>query len=174
MTKEAITDLLEERHNTLLNWLNDQDLNKWEKGPENKWTTGQQTLHLIQSIKPVNFAMSLPKFVLKLKFGTSKREVRSYNAVVKRYQERLIDAKGMTFKASKNMKIPKIADKDFILNGLTVETKKLLYKIQKWEDKHLDNLILPHPLMGKMPIREILMWTSYHIEHHTLDLQENY
>lgn len=174
MDKEAIADLLEEKNRTLVNWLEDQDQSKWEEGPDNKWTTGQQALHLLQSIKPINFALTLPKFILKYKYGKSNREVRDYDAVIKRYQERLIDAQGMTFKGSRNMKIPKSSDKKYILNRLTVECKKLQYKTNKWQDKDLDNLILPHPLMGKMPIREILMWTSYHIEHHTKTLQENY
>ena len=174
MDKEAIADLLDNKNKTLVNWLENQDLSKWEEGPDNKWTTGQQALHLLQSIKPINLALSLPKFILKYKFGTSNREVRNYDEVVKRYQERLNDAQGMTFKGSRNMKIPKISDKEYILNRLTVESKKLQSKTKKWKDKDLDNLILPHPLMGKMPVRELLMWTSYHIEHHTKALQEHY
>lgn len=174
MDKEAISDLLEEKHSALLNWLKDQNEDKWEAGPEGKWTTGQQTLHILQSLKPVNAALSLPKFILKYKFGTSNREVRDYETVVKRYQDRLIDAKGKTFKGSQNMMVPTIADKKYILNRLTVENKKLQFKTKKWKDKDLDNLILPHLLMGKMPVREILMWTSYHIEHHTNTLQNNY
>jgi len=174
MDKEAISDLLEEKLNTLLNCLENQDEDKWEEGPEGKWTTGQHALHILQSLKPVNAALSLPKFILKYKFGTSNREVRDYETVIKRYQDRLIDAKGKTFKGSQNMKAPKIADKKYILNRLTVENKKLQFKTKKWKDSDLDNLILPHPLMGKMPVREILMWTSYHFEHHTNTLQNNY
>ncbi|MBT8279112.1 MAG: DinB family protein [Bacteroidia bacterium] len=174
MDKEVISDLIDEKHQTLIKWLKDQDDDKWMQGPEGKWTTGQQALHLLQSIKPLNNALSLPKFILKYKFGTSNRDVREYETVVKRYQERLVDAQGKTFKGSQNMKIPNLNDKAFILNRLTIESKKLQYKTKKWKDKDLDNLILPHPLMGKMPVRELLMWTSYHVEHHTQSLKENY
>ncbi|MBT8267167.1 MAG: DinB family protein [Bacteroidia bacterium] len=174
MDKEVISDLIDEKHQTLIKWLKDQDDDKWMQGPEGKWTTGQQALHLLQSIKPLNNALSLPKFILKYKFGTSNRDVREYETVVKRYQERLVDAQGKTFKGSQNMKIPTLNDKAFILNRLTIESKKLQYKTKKWKDKDLDNLILPHPLMGKMPVRELLMWTSYHVEHHTQSLKENY
>jgi len=41
-------------------------------------------------------------------------------------------------------------------------------------DKHLDTLILPHPLMEKMPIREIIMWTAYHVELHMETLTTEY
>jgi hypothetical protein len=67
-----------------------------------------------------------------------------------------------------------LSDKQYLLNRLQVESKKLQYKTRKMSDKNLDILILPHPLMGKMPVRELLMWTSYHVEHHTKQLIESY
>jgi len=175
MHKDDIILKLEEKHHILLNWLENQDDDKWLTGPGGKWTTGQQALHLLQSIKPLNDALSIPKFILKFKFGKTNRAIRDYDAVVKRYQERLIEAKGMTFKGSQNMKVPSLKEKTYILNRLQVENKKLQYKtLKRWSDKQLDTYILPHPLMGKMPVREIIMWTAYHVEHHTNTLKENY
>lgn len=174
MTKDAIIDLLEDKHQELLRWFNQQDEEKWEVGPEKKWTTGQQAMHILQSIKPLNDAMSMPKFLLRYKFGKANRDVRDYDTIVNRYLERLKDAKGKTYKGSQNMKIPTLADKSYILSRIEVENKKLQHKIKKWKDKDLDQLILPHPLMGKMPIREVVMWTSYHVEHHTNTLKQNY
>ncbi len=175
MTKDDIEKLLEEKHQTLFNWLESHDDENWVSGPEGKWTTGQQALHLLQSIKPLNAAMSMPKFLLKYKFGKANREVRNFDAIVKRYQERLGEVpEGATFGPSRDMKVPKLKEKAYILNRLQVENKKLQYKTQKWKDKDLDNYILPHPLMGKMPVREIVMWTAYHVEHHTKQLQEKY
>ena len=175
MDKDRILPLLEEKYQTLFNWLEEQPIERWETGPEGKWTSGQVLLHLLQSITPLNTAMSLPIFYLKYKYGTSNREVRDYETVVRRYQERLEDAKGITFRGSRNMKIPKTKDKNYFMNRLKVENKKLQYKTKKrWSDKQLDTLILPHPLMGKMPIRELLMWTAYHVEHHTKELMEKY
>ena len=174
MDKESIANLLDEKHQTLIQWLENQDDEKWEEGPEGKWTTGQVTLHLLQAIKPINTALSLPKFILLHRFGKANREVRDYDTVIKRYQERLKNAQGATFGPSRNMKVPKLRDKQYLLNRLQVESKKLQYKTRKMSDKHLDTLILPHPLMGKMPVREILMWTSYHVEHHSKQLFDNY
>jgi len=174
MQKEALADLLEKKHQTLFNWLESHDIEKWQTGPKGKWTTGQQALHLLQSIKPLNNAMSMPKFILKYKFGKANRDLRSYEAIIKRYLERLEEAKGITFGPSQNLKIPNDSDKEFLLNRLKVENKKLQHKIKKWKDKELDNLILPHPLMGKMPVREIVMWTAYHVEHHTKQLMDKY
>lgn len=174
MDKESIAELLELKHQILIDVLSSQDDEKWQQGPEGKWTSGQQALHLLQSIKPLNDALSLPKFIIKYRFGTANRAVRDYATVVNRYQERLQESKGIVYGPSKNMKVPLLKDKNYILNRLQVENKKLQYKTRKLSDKHLDTLILPHPLMGKMPLREIIMWTAYHVEHHTKQLQENY
>lgn len=174
MDNEAIADLIEAKHSALISWLEQQPEDSWIQGPEGKWTTGQHALHLLQSIKPLNNALSLPKFVLRYKFGKANRPVRDYGAIVKRYNERLEDVKGKTFKGSQNMKVPTISEKEYILNRLQTENKKLQYKTRKISDKNLDNLILPHPLMGKMPVREIIMWTAHHVEHHTETLKEKY
>ena len=174
MDKEAIIELLETKYSELIDWLEHHPDEKWQEGPEGKWTTGQQALHLLQSIKPLNDALSLPKFLLRFKFGKANRAVRSYDAIVKRYHDRLKESKGATFKGSQNMKTPTLNDKHYILNRLQTENKKLQYKTKKMTDKSLDKIVLPHPLMGKMPVREIIMWTAYHVEHHLESLKKQY
>lgn len=175
MDKESIANLIDEKYLYLIQWLENQDDKKWELGPKGKWTTGQQALHLLQSIKPLNNALSMPNFLLRYKFGRANREVRDYDTLIIRYNERLKTIpKGATFGPSRNMQIPKLKDKQYILNRLQVESKKLQYKTRKMSDKNLDTLILPHPLMGKMIVREILMWTPYHVEYHTNQLIKNY
>ncbi|NNF35374.1 MAG: DinB family protein [Saprospiraceae bacterium] len=175
MTKKEIADLLERNHIDLLSWLESHENTKWENGPQGKWTTGQQALHLLQSMKPLNSAMSMPKFVLKYKFGKANRKVRNFEAVIKRYEERLKEApQGATFKPSRKMDVPRVRDKSYIMDRLHIENKKLVYKLKKWKDKDLDEFIISHPLMGKMPVREILMWTAHHVDHHTKELQEKY
>lgn len=174
MDKESIAQLLEEKNQILLNLLQHQESDKWKEGPKGKWTSGQQALHLLQSIKPLNDVLSMPKFLLRYRFGKANRAVRDYETIVNRYQQRLKEAEGMTFGPSRNMKVPLFKEKDYILTRLQVENKKLQYKTRKMSETHLDTLILPHPLMGKMPVREIIMWTAYHIEHHTKILKDIY
>lgn len=174
MHKDTIVDRLENVHNNLFEFLESQDSEKWESGPEGKWTTGQHALHLLQSIKALNNALSLPKFLLKYKFGKSNRAVRDFDTVANRYKERLAEVNGTTFGPSQNMKIPKLKEKKYVLDRIQAENKKLQYKTNKWKDKDFDTYILPHPLMGKMPVREIVMWTSYHVNHHLDTLKQKY
>lgn len=174
MNKEAIANLLEEKHQTLFDWINNQPENVLEKGPEGKWTTGQHIVHLVDSIQKVNQALSLPSFLLKYKFGKSNREVRPYQEIVKRYQDKLKTNQEKAKAYNQKVKTPSKEKFKYLLDILQIENKKLQKKTLRWKDKNLDNLILPHPLMGKMPVREIIMWTAYHTEHHYLILQQKH
>jgi hypothetical protein len=174
MEKDTIADLIDQKYNALVEWIENHPDDLWTQGPEGKWTTGQHVLHLLQSITPLNNALSLPKFFVRYKFGKANRPVRDYDAIINRYKERLAQSQGKTFKGSQNMKVPNLTDKHYLINRIQTESKKLQYKTKKISNKNLDSLVLPHPLMGKMPVREIIMWSAYHVEHHLETLKNNY
>lgn len=174
MDKKTIVDTLEEKHQKLFDWLNATDDDLWIKGPENRWTSGQHILHLVQSSQMLNKALRYPKFLLKYKFGTSNRPSRDYNAVAKRYEERLAESQERAKEFNKDLRVPAIKEKSQMIDDLQVLNKKLQYKTQKFKDKHLDTLLLPHPLMGRMTLREIIMWTAHHTDHHLEILKRDY
>ncbi|NVK53767.1 MAG: DinB family protein [Flavobacteriaceae bacterium] len=172
MTQEEIVHLLEEKHQFLIELLEHKLEDKWELASENKWTVGQHALHLLDAAKLLNKALSYPKFILKYKFGMANREVRTYEEVTKRYQDRLKENQERARDFNKDLKIPTIADRKRIIDDLNKQKKKLLAITRSWKDKKLDTLLLPHPLMGRMIVREIIMWSAYHTEHHAVILKE--
>jgi uncharacterized damage-inducible protein DinB len=174
MTKEEIIEVLEKKHQNLFDWLEKQPNDAWGKGPEGKWTTGQHVLHLVNSIKLLNNALSYPKFILKYKFGVSNREARTYEVVSAKYHEKLIKHQDLSKAFNKNLKTPTLSERKKTLAILQIQNKKLQHKTKKWKDKELDTLLIPHPLMGRMTVREIIMWTAHHTAHHTETLIENY
>ena len=166
MDKIDIIDLLEQKHQQLISWVMEQPLENWEKGTENKWSTGQHILHLVNSLQLLNNALSYPRFFLKYKFGVCNRAPRSYEAVVKKYQEKLLKNKDKAEKFNNGLKTPTLKERKRLLTRLQIQQKKLQYKTKKISERNLDTLVIPHPLMGKMTIREIIMWTAHHTEHH--------
>ena len=38
--------------------------------------------------------------------------------------------------------------------------------LEAWDDVDLDRCRLPHPLLGKLTVREMMFFTLYHYEHH--------
>lgn len=59
-----------------------------------------------------------------------------------------------------------VADRDALLEKLEKTAEKLVKLVGKWSEADLDAYILPHPLLGKVTIREMMMFTVYHVGHH--------
>ena len=174
MTKTEVIDALKQKHQTLYEWLKNHPDQNWVKGPQDKWNTGEHIAHLIQSEKALNKALWLPKFYLKYKFGTNNRDNRTYHQIVKKYQDKLADNPGVVANISRDMPIITLTNKISYISKLEKEKMKLIKKFQKWTEHDLDTYLLPHPLMGRMTIREIVIWTAYHTEHHYKILKSNY
>lgn len=174
MTKKEVVDIVLEKHQTLFDWLNNHPDEQWVTGPEGKWNTGEHIVHLIQSETALNKALMLPKFYLKYKFGTNNRENRSYDQIVKKYQDKLAANPGVVAGISKKMPPITLSNKSTYVAELKKQKQKLVKRFQKWNEKDLDIYLLPHPLLGRMTIREIIIWTAYHTEHHCKILQINY
>ena len=59
------------------------------------------------------------------------------------------------------------AGKENILHTFNKAMEKLSHVIKKnWNDPQLDQYIAPHPLLGKITLRELCFFTIYHTEHH--------
>lgn len=174
MTKAAIIDDLEQKHQTLFEWLDNQPNKNWVKGPQDKWNTGEHIVHLIQSENALNKALWLPKFFLKYKFGTNNRANRTYPQIVQKYQGKLADNPGVVANISRNMPKMTLTNKTTYISKLEKEKRKLIKQFQKWSEQDLDTYLLPHPLLGRMTVREIVLWTAYHTEHHYLILKAKY
>lgn len=175
MKKQQIHNLINDKHQALIQFLNTHDDLKWNQGPEGKWTTGQHVIHLIQSTKPLNKALSVPKFILQYKFGKANRNARSYDEVVTRYLDKLAKVDGkITSPYSSKMPETPPTGKDELINELTKQKDILLKKLDKHSEKQLDKYLVPHPAMGRMILREIIMWSAYHTEHHHKSLKANY
>lgn len=174
MTKQQIVETLEETHRNLFDWLENQPIEKWQEGPKEKWTTGQHILHLAESLQLLNKALRYPKFLLKYKFGISNRISRNYQEVAERYHQKLDESQDKAKVFNKDLKIPSDAEKAILIAKLTLGNKKLQKKLKNTRDKDLNTVLLPHPLMGRMTLREIIMWTAHHTAHHTETLKNNY
>jgi hypothetical protein len=167
--KKKLTQLLLEKHDSFSESvlsLPSQQL-MWSK--EGKWNAAELLDHIVKSVKPVHLAFAFPLFLLQLMFGRTNRPSRTYEEVVAKYQLKL-QAGGKApkrFYPNANRAIKRqtrILQK--IIVGLCASTDKLT-------ETQLDLYILPHPLLGKITLREMLYFTIYHVEHHHKQLQAN-
>lgn len=157
----------------IINWYAEQDDKTFLKAPEGKWCAGQHLDHLIKSIEPLNKALVLPKLQLKLMFGKPNRACRTYQQLVEKYNTKLTN---FEFKGGNPFSTDavKLNSKEQLIEKFVTQNEKYLKRIQKWKEQEVEKYLLPHPLLGKLLLREMLFFTAYHNKHHLTVLKENY
>ena len=137
---------------------------QFEASPGDKWSAGQNLDHLIRAIKPLQLAYGLPKFALRILFGKTNRPSKTYDELVAKYKAKLATGG----RASGPFIPPFIGfdKKGELIKKYAEQKQKLISKIEKQNEKDLDAYILPHPLLGKVTLREMLYFTVHHNEHH--------
>jgi hypothetical protein len=164
MTKQQIILLLQQKHNAFIAYIQTLNAKEFLYAPTNKWMAAQQLDHIYKSVKPLTKAMGYPKFVPRLLFGKANRPSKTYEGLINRYNEKI----ALGGRASGRFVPPVIAasQKDELIKMILGSVNKLCKRIEKFSETDLDSLILPHPLLGKITIREMLYFTAYHVEHH--------
>lgn len=153
--------------------INETDENIFNhKSSPQVWSIAEEFEHIIKSASAVSSAMKVSPFILKWKFGKPNRPIRTYNAILTKYTTALASVDGRAvapspFRAQEG----KALYKSEMLTHWNSTLAKFDQRITKWSDKNLDKVLLPHPLLGKMMVREMLYFTQIHTEHHLASLK---
>lgn len=165
MEKSQIYSLLKTQHEELMQYLlhlSDEEIHLQREG---KWSTLQNIDHLLKSAKTVNPAVRKSSLVLRTAFGKPNREARTYEGLVKRYQERLEGVKAEAPKAYRAAESKEL-DRERVLKEYDAEMQRFIDYVAKVKERKLDRTLLPHPLLGKLLLREIFYFMHYHTDHH--------
>ena len=168
--KTEIIDALNEKIDAFNHFISSLDEKEFESAPEGKWSAGQNLDHLIRAIKPLQLAFRLPKLFLKLFFGRSNRPSKPYEQLVEKYKYKL--AKGGKASGPFIPPIVLFEKKLSLLKTYERQKQNFIKKIQQQKESDLDRYILPHPLLGKVTLREMLFFTIYHNQHHLESLEQ--
>jgi hypothetical protein len=162
MTREEIIQELEKGFDQAISVTELLEPTLFFKKIDSKWSVADNLEHLILSVKPLKLAFRLPKFIL-LYFGKPNRPIRTYEELVNKYLEKLM-AGGQAASAF----IPKFnyLDKQVLLEDFKQMNQEFIKSLAKWDDGDLDRYLIPHPLLGKLYVREMLYFTIYHTQHH--------
>lgn len=163
-TKEEIASAVQKSFTAFANYMTGLAEVAFTYTPAGKWSAGQHLEHLLRSTRPVYMALGLPGFLLRLLFGKPNRQPRTYDELVAKYQAKL--AAGGA--ASGRFVPPPVhfVKKETKLHQFSQLQQKLQARVLHLSDTKLDKYLLPHPLLGKLTLREMLYFTIYHTEHH--------
>lgn len=133
--------------------------------PGDKWSAAEQLQHLNLSVRPLKLAFTLPGFALRWLFGKANRESRTYDEIRSAYKARLADgAKSSKPYIPKPIKTGR--NKIQLVENFNKTHRQFILKFNTWSETQLDTYILPHPLLGKITLREMICFTIIHIHHH--------
>ena len=165
MTKEELQRRLIENHKKLTGYVTSLSDEDFSFSPNSeKWSAGQQLDHIHSSVYPLKFILGFPKWFLKFVLKRANRPSKTYEALISKYHLKL---KGGG-KASGRFLAGKVETGQKISLGDKINTAvlKLCNSLNKFSEADLDKFVIPHPLLGKLTIREMMYFTIYHAEHH--------
>jgi hypothetical protein len=167
-TKPEILSALDSLRSEGLEYWNDIDPVRFGEPVGDAWSPAEHLLHLVMSTQPVNRALTMPRPALEERFGIATRSSLGYTDLVARYREAL-GATTMTNPYAPPREEPPADARSWQME-LTSKSDQALdglaNAVASWDDDDLDRFQLPHPLLGPLTIREMLLFTLYHYEHH--------
>jgi hypothetical protein len=132
------------------------------------WSPADNVRHLIKSTVPVTRALKLPGFVLRALFGRAKEQTLSYGSLRAKYRGVLAGGGKAGRFAPKAVSTPQdeVAWQRELIGQCRTVVADLERAAESWDERELDLYRLPHPLLGKLTLREMLFFTLYHYTHH--------
>lgn len=164
MERTEIKDTLMRKHREFIDYVQAMDERTFVKAPKGKWHAGQQLSHVLKSLKAVYIGMVMSKFQLKLVFGKANRPSSTYEDLVTRYHDKL--AEGYQNREAYMPQEVSFEDRKTLCDKVMSYASRLGKQLDKYEGEELDEYVLPHPLLGKLTIREMAYFAIYHVEHH--------
>jgi len=164
MNQEAICGELRRKHELFISYMNGLSAGDYEYRYAQKWTAGQQLQHIVLCVAPLVQVFGMDKAAIAERFGTTDRAGRSYEALKNEYNSRLGDGG-----RAPDRYVPEdaaISRREELTGALKNEVDRLCIHIGRFSEPELDTLLIPHPLLGSLSLREMLYNALYHVEHH--------
>jgi uncharacterized damage-inducible protein DinB len=140
-----------------------------ERSTPGKWNALQHLAHINLGVKAMAGYLALPKSVITEKFGRMDRPSMAMAALTTKYYDRL--AQGVV-PPERFMPGRVVANE---AGQLLREGREFLQQLSEalgpWAEADLDAYMCPHPAMGPLTVREMVMFTVLHAQHHKRSIE---
>ena len=166
MNKDTIGSMWAKTAAEVSSFFANVDTNQFSADRGDRWTLAQNLDHMILSVKPVARGLRVPKLLIRLLFGKASGS-NSYGQIHEDYKAKL--AAG--YESPLAYMSPSVASQQVLLERWDQAAKQLTANLATWNETQLDRLRMPHPLLGKITVREMLYFTDFHTRHHLENCQ---
>ncbi|MCB0795785.1 MAG: DinB family protein [Flavobacteriales bacterium] len=164
MQGPEIAAQLRSAHEALIGTVNALPPERRTAPANGKWSPAQHLEHIRIGLELTDKALTVPPFLLRWRFGRPNRPGRDYDALVQRYQEKL--AAGGRAPSRFVPKNVAVAEIPAMASAIMQYADRIARKASRWSDRRIDRYLVPHPLLGKITLRELFYFTIYHAQHH--------
>ena len=132
------------------------------------WAPADQVRHLTRAIRAVNQGIKLPRVALFVLFGPSRRASRRFDVLAADYKAALARGgrAGRFTPPAVEATQQTAAGRTRIMAHHAAAIEAFARALARWSDRALDRYRLPHPLLGKLTVREMAYFTLLHNVHH--------
>ena len=164
-TKSELITALQDANQRVIKWFSEIPAENFFMRHAEVWSASDNLDHLIKSHKPITKALRLPKITLQAMFGRPEKSSMTYEELCQIYRDEIArgaQASGRFLPTQENPDETAEEKKKELLNQWSKASTELVSIAGKWNESELDGYLLPHPLIGKLTIREMLFFTIYH------------
>lgn len=132
------------------------------------WAPADQVRHLTKSIRAVTKGATMPRPVLFLLFGLAGQPSRRIEGLKAHYRQAL-GRGGKAGRFAPRALEPaeqSVAGRSRLMAQHAEAVESLASAVERWSERALDRYRLPHPLLGKLTVREMMLFTVLHNVHH--------
>jgi len=130
-----------------------------------KWSPAAHVIHLTVSTNAARMAYTLPAFLVRIIGGRVHHSSCSYDELVSIYQ-RLLEAGGKATGRYIPRKSAKEYTQEQVIRRWENASDRYLAALSRFPEERLDRYQAPHPILGKLILRELAFFTAYHALHH--------
>lgn len=170
MTTQQLMDSFFGNHEKLSVYINALPDDQFLHAANGKWTPGQQLAHVYLTLLPIGQALGSKEYIQN-KFGLINRQVMTYDQLIETYRKGLA-AGGKAPDQYLPQEIGVEQRKEYTDKLLTI-LASIQQQVATYTDEELDTLVLPHPFLGKLTLRELFYLMSYHPLHHLEQTEKN-
>jgi hypothetical protein len=172
-TKTELIMALQDSHQRAENWFSAVPARDFFTRHGDVWSPSDNVDHLVRAVKPIAKALKLPKITLQAMFGKPEKPSMSYEELCKVYRDEIAGGAKASGRYLPNQESPAEnaeGRKEALLDQWSKANAELLSVVEKWDLDEMDRYLLPHPLIGKLTIREMIYFTIYHnLRHASLE-----
>ncbi len=165
--RREIIEALEVAHERAVDYWSDYSTAAFFTRMDAHWSASEHVRHLTRAMTPLLPVLRVPRVALRMAFGAATRPSRSMSELQSLYSAAL-QAGGTAglYTPPPDRGAADMVRRNRIMDTHSETLRGLTQAMERWSEAQLDAHRLPHPLLGKLTVREMMLFTLLHNQHH--------